>query len=74
MSTTAKFRILATAHVGALLIGWSCVALAADNLDIGKSEYEVACAVCHGRTGKGDGPLKLQMIGRNARSDGASQE
>lgn len=62
MSTISIFRILATAHMGALLIGSSCIALAADNLDIGKNEYDVACAVCHGRTGKGDGPLKLQMI------------
>ena len=27
-----------------------------DNLDFGKREYESNCAVCHGRSGKGDGP------------------
>jgi mono/diheme cytochrome c family protein len=26
------------------------------NGDLGKSEYEARCAVCHGTTGKGDGP------------------
>jgi len=62
MNTTAKFRTLAISHIGAILIGATSAALAADNLDIGKSEYEVACAVCHGRTGRGDGPLKLQMV------------
>lgn len=62
MNTTAKFRTLAISHIGAILKGATSAALAADNLDIGKSEYEVACAVCHGRTGRGDCPLKLQMV------------
>jgi len=30
-------------------------------LDIGKMEYDSACAVCHGLKGKGDGPLKSQL-------------
>lgn len=34
-------------------------AIAEEKLDIGKMEYNSACAVCHGLTGKGDdGPLK----------------
>jgi len=62
MNTTAKFRTLAISHLGAILIGATSVALAAENLDVGKNEYEAACAVCHGRTGRGDGPLKLQIV------------
>lgn len=38
--------------------------LAAEQLDVGKNEYDGACAVCHGYTGKGDGPLKSQLVNR----------
>ena len=41
-----------------MILGASASALAAGNVDVGKAEYEAACAACHGRTGKGDGPLK----------------
>lgn len=64
MKISTKFRTIAVAHIGALLIGSSATALAADKLDIGKSEYDSACAVCHGRAGKGDGPLKSQLVSR----------
>jgi len=64
MKIPANFRTIAIAHIGAILIGLSAAAVAADKLDVGKNEYDVACAVCHGRTGKGDGPLKLQMVAR----------
>jgi mono/diheme cytochrome c family protein len=37
-------------------------ALAADKVDAGKSEYNVSCAVCHGLTGKGDGPYKGALV------------
>ena len=57
MKISMKFRTVAVAHLGALLIGSSATVLAADKLDIGKSEYDSACAVCHGPTGKGDGPF-----------------
>lgn len=33
----------------------------ADDLRIGKSEYMIACAGCHGESGKGDGPLAELM-------------
>ena len=35
--------------------------LAAKNFDRGRYEYETHCAVCHGSTGKGDGPLAQQL-------------
>jgi mono/diheme cytochrome c family protein len=64
MKIYTKFRTIAAAHLGVLLIGASATALAVDKLDIGKSEYDSACAVCHGPTGKGDGPFKLQLSSR----------
>jgi mono/diheme cytochrome c family protein len=64
MKTSTKFRTIAVAHIGATLIGLSVAAFAADNLDIGKDEYDGSCAVCHGRTGKGDGFMKSQLVSR----------
>lgn len=64
MKISTEFQTIAIAYIWAVLIGSSATALAADRLDIGKSEYESACAVCHGRTGKGEGPLKSQLVSR----------
>lgn len=59
MKTDTKFQIMSAASALAMLISLSANALAAEKVDVGKSEYEAACAVCHGRSGKGDdGPLK----------------
>ena len=33
-------------------------------IDIGKGEYEAACAVCHGIKGKGDGPFVGQLTAK----------
>ena len=33
-------------------------------IDIGKGEYEAACAVCHGLKGKGDGPFVSQLTAK----------
>ncbi len=61
MKASRKFRVIAI-HViaifGALMISAPAIALAAD---VGKREYDAACAVCHGVTGKGDGPLKEEL-------------
>jgi mono/diheme cytochrome c family protein len=64
MKTSARFRGIALAHVGALFIGVSAPALAAEGLDVGKMQYDSTCAVCHGASGKGDGPLKAQLVSR----------
>jgi len=54
-----KRNALGWAVCGGLLIAGPAVA--AGKADPGKSEYEVSCAVCHGVTGKGDGPYKLSL-------------
>lgn len=52
---------IAAATLGMAMIGGlGIVANSAENsvakLDFGKREYESKCAVCHGSSGKGDGP------------------
>jgi mono/diheme cytochrome c family protein len=64
MSSMKRIRNLA-AMVGAASICVSGLTIAADEMDIGKQDYDANCAVCHGLAGKGDGPyaakLKLPM-------------
>jgi hypothetical protein len=58
MKISTNFRAISFAPIGVMLIGL-CNQAQADKLDLGKREYDSACAVCHGLTGKGDdGPLK----------------
>jgi mono/diheme cytochrome c family protein len=40
--------------------GFSTYGLAED-IDLGKTEYEASCAACHGQTGKGDGPVSEEL-------------
>ena len=42
--------------VAVFLLGATAGAFAAQKIDLGKSEYEGNCAVCHGLQGRGDGP------------------
>jgi len=55
-----KQALVSLLCIGAIAAGGS--AMAADKVDIGKLEYESACAVCHGIAGKGDGPLRSQLV------------
>ena len=48
---------IGTTVLGAALIGAPVLAYAQMAVDIGKREYVLACTVCHGGSGKGDGPL-----------------
>lgn len=65
MKIFRKLRTNSATYIGITLISLSVNALALDRsdikLDVGKMEYDSACAVCHGLTGKGDGPLKSQL-------------
>ena len=49
----AAFRMLI---LGAALAGFAG-GVSAQDLDIGKAEYQSSCAACHGADGKGDGPM-----------------
>lgn len=62
MKNHSKFKTIIP--VTALLLGGSLAAQAADKLDLGRSEYNGSCAVCHGYTGKGDGPMKPQLTNK----------
>lgn len=62
MKPSPAFRNFPLAQAAALVIGVATMASAADRpTDVGKFEYEGACAVCHGVTGKGDGPVVGQL-------------
>jgi mono/diheme cytochrome c family protein len=59
MKTTPKSLAIVQCVVTGLLLP---PAYADDRpLDIGKGEYEAACATCHGLNGKGDGPAARQL-------------
>ena len=53
-------KALATV-VGIGALGLTAAALAADKVDLGKREYDTNCAVCHGATGRGEGPFASVM-------------
>ncbi len=59
-----KFRTIAIIHIGVMFISLSTMVLADNKLDIGKIEYETACAVCHGLTGKGDDGFLKELLAK----------
>jgi len=62
MKASVNSCATAMVRLGAvLMIVTPAIALAADVIDVGKLEYDSACASCHGRKGAGDGPLKDQL-------------
>lgn len=69
MKIATKFRNISVVHAAAMmLLAPAGAAVAADKpikpVDVGKAEFEAACAVCHGVTGKGNGPMAGQLINR----------
>ena len=52
-----KQLCIGTAVLGVALIGAPVLACAQMPVDIGKRDYVLACAACHGDSGKGDGPV-----------------
>lgn len=63
MGEKMRLTLVKTLTVGAIVIGAAMVAhaqqigLVAQDFDTGKDEYGAHCAVCHGLSGKGDGPF-----------------
>jgi Cytochrome c len=50
-----KWLIIANAVIGFGVCAW------AQEIDVGKIEYQSSCAVCHGADGKGKGPLRAEL-------------
>jgi mono/diheme cytochrome c family protein len=62
MPTALRVCIMRQFRIGALvaiatMIGVADVYAQASSSEFGEKEYLRSCAVCHGRTGKGDGPI-----------------
>lgn len=66
MKIATKFRNISVVHAAAMMLLASAgVAVAGDKpVDVGKGEYDAACAVCHGLTGKGNGPVAGQLVSK----------
>lgn len=62
---TASFPCkLVFVALATILLAASELAVAAEpgQFDVGKAEYEASCAVCHGMLGKGNGPMRSQLV------------
>lgn len=58
-----KPRQFGLAASGLVLAGAASLALA-QQVDVGKREYEAACVTCHGPGGAGNGPMAGYLTGR----------
>ena len=59
-----KLSRLATTLLGIVSFCVFTMAIAAEQFDIGKREYDASCANCHGRDGKGGGPFARMLQAR----------
>jgi mono/diheme cytochrome c family protein len=66
MSIKIKFLNRTVLRAAAMILGTAATAAVADDrlVDVGKSEYDATCAVCHGSKGKGNGPFVEQLANR----------
>jgi mono/diheme cytochrome c family protein len=55
MNFVLRAPILVTAITGFSTCGF------AQDTNLGKIDYESSCAACHGRNGKGDGPVSPEL-------------
>lgn len=46
--------------IAGIVAGWDAHA-SAQNIDVGKTEYQSSCGSCHGIGGKGDGPVSKEL-------------
>ena len=56
-----KTALLVTAMMIAGLTAGFAAAVQAEDLDVGKLEFQSSCASCHGTDGKGKGPVSEQL-------------
>jgi mono/diheme cytochrome c family protein len=61
MSARQAVKFLLKSIMLAATIGGFTTYGLAEDIDLGKTEYEATCAACHGRTGKGDGPVSEEL-------------
>lgn len=59
--TRTHHRFLAPLAGALLAVSAAAHAAEAPPFDVGKYEYEGSCAVCHGVTGKGNGPMAPEL-------------
>ena len=65
MNIASARQKISCAHAFALILAASTVSFGADKpTDVGRYEYEGACAGCHGLSGKGNGPVAEQLKSR----------
>ena len=50
-----KLLMIATVIIGFNASGW------AQEVDVGKMEFQSSCAACHGADGKGKGPMSVEL-------------
>jgi mono/diheme cytochrome c family protein len=54
-TTAVKWLIIAGTIIGFSARAW------AQNIDVGRTEYQSSCAACHGIDGKGSGPVSKEL-------------
>jgi mono/diheme cytochrome c family protein len=64
--TRSRNAILRAAAAAAIFVCAAPIALGQTKVDLGKREYDSRCAVCHGATGRGDGPYASLVTTRVA--------
>jgi mono/diheme cytochrome c family protein len=53
---SAEMTAVTSLVIASTILGFGTCA-SAENIDVGKTEYQSSCAACHGADGKGDGPV-----------------
>ncbi len=59
---SARTRLTVAAGAAGLAFSAFAAGVAGDRWNVGHLEYQVHCAACHGDTGRGGGPLNVQLL------------